>query len=167
MASVAAIIATNYGEEVDLFIIDDGLPWDVIHPFHLHGFNFKVSYIEIHVLNRLKLQVLAMERLGASPEHLYGKNGPGNNITRQMVIDRDMAGQIPRNLISPPMKDTAVIPDAGYTLVRIQANNPGVWLMHCHMSWHNAIGMGVVFRVGRQQDWPDMPSNFPQCGDFV
>ena len=64
------------------------------------------------------MKVLAMERLGASPEHLYGKNGPGNNITRQMVIDRDVAGQIPRHLNSPPMKDTVVIPGAGYTLIR-------------------------------------------------
>ena len=108
-----------------------------------------------------------MERLGATPEHLYGKNGPGNNITLQMVIDRDVAGKIPRNLNSPPNKDTVVIPDAGYTLIRIQANNPGVWLMHYHMSWHNAIGMGMVFRVGRHQDWPEKPSNFPQCGNFV
>ena len=37
----------NYGEEIDLFIIDEGLPWDVSHPFHLHGFHFKVSPIEI------------------------------------------------------------------------------------------------------------------------
>ena len=48
-----------------------------------------------------------------------------------------------------------------------EANNPGVWLMHCHISWQNAIGMGVVFRVGRHQDLPAMPSNFPQCRDFV
>jgi hypothetical protein len=33
----------RYGEEIDLFIIDEGLPWDVCHPFHLHGFHFKVS----------------------------------------------------------------------------------------------------------------------------
>ena len=34
----------NYGEEVDVFIIDEGLPWDVSHPFHLHGFHFKVKF---------------------------------------------------------------------------------------------------------------------------
>ena len=65
-----------------------------------------------------------MERLGATPKYLYGLNGPGNNITRQMVIDRDVAGKIPRNLNSPPNKDTVVVPDAGNTLVRIRADNP-------------------------------------------
>ena len=113
------------------------------------------------------MQVLAMERLGASPDHLFGWNGPGNNITRQMVIDRDVAGMIPRNYNSPPSKDTVAVPDAGYTLIRIQARNPGFWLMHCHMSWHNHIGMGVVFKVGSQKDWPEMPSHFPKCGNFV
>ena len=35
------------GEEIDLFLIDEGLPWDVSHPFHLHGFHFKVIIIGI------------------------------------------------------------------------------------------------------------------------
>ena len=112
------------------------------------------------------MQVLAMERLGATPDYLYGLNGPGNNITRQMVIDRDLAGKVPRNIFSPPDKDTVVIPDAGYTLIRIRADNPGFWLMHCHMSWHNTIGMGVIFKVGSQKDWPKMPPKFPKCGNF-
>ena len=33
----------NYGEEVDLFLIDKGLPYYISHPFHLHEFHFKVS----------------------------------------------------------------------------------------------------------------------------
>ena len=142
----------NYGEEVDLFLIDEGLPWDVSHPFHLHGFHF---------------QVLAMERLGATPDYVFGWNGPGNNITRQMVIERDLQGRIPKNYDSPPSKDTVTVPDAGYTLVRLRATNPGFWLMHCHMSWHNHIGMGVLFKVGSRSNMPEIPSNFPKCGNFI
>ena len=108
-----------------------------------------------------------MERLGATPEYLFGWNGPGNNITREMVIERDQAGNIPRNFISPPSKDTVAVPDAGYTLVRIQARNPGIWLLHCHMSWHNHIGMGVILKVGGRKEWPSMPKNFPTSGNFV
>ena len=103
-----------------------------------------------------------MERLGATPEYLFGWNGSGNNITREMVIDRDQTGNILRNFISPPSKDTVAVPDAGYTLVRIQARNPGIWLLHCHMSWHNHIGMGVILNVGGKKDWPSMPKNFPK-----
>ena len=30
------------GQVVDMFLIDEGLPWDVSHPFHLHGMHFQV-----------------------------------------------------------------------------------------------------------------------------
>lgn len=63
-------------------------------------------------------KVLGMERFAQTPDYVFGWNGPGNNITKQMVIDKDRAGDIPRNLESPPYKDTVVVPDAGYTLVR-------------------------------------------------
>ena len=38
------MLELTLGEEVDLFLIDEGLPWDVTHPFHLHGFHFKVRH---------------------------------------------------------------------------------------------------------------------------
>ena len=64
------------------------------------------------------MKVLSMERFAESPDHVFGWNGPGNNITKQMIIDMDREGRIPRNFDSPPKKDTVVVPDAGYTLVR-------------------------------------------------
>jgi hypothetical protein len=36
------------GDIVDLFLIDEGLPWDVSHPFHLHGTHFQVAAILYH-----------------------------------------------------------------------------------------------------------------------
>ncbi len=33
-------------------------------------------------------------------------------------------------------------------LFRFRAENPGVWFMHCHMSWHNHVGMGLVLQIG-------------------
>ena len=71
----------------------------------------------------------------------------GNWITKQKVIDLNESGKIKRNLINPPMKDTVSVPDAGFTLIRFLADNPGYWLLHCHMSWHNHVGMAVVIQV--------------------
>ena len=62
-------------------------------------------------------------------------------------MDLNKSGKIIRNLINPPMKDTVSVPDAGFTLIRFLANNPGYWLLHCHMSWHNHVGMAVVLQV--------------------
>jgi len=39
------------------------------------------------------------------------------------------------------------VPDAGFTVVRFLADNPGYWLTHCHMSWHNHLGMGFIIKV--------------------
>ena len=61
----------------------------------------------------------------------------------------DKRGEIKRNLINPPIKDTVVVPDGGFTVIRFLADNPGYWLMHCHMSWHNHLGMGFVIKVIR------------------
>ena len=29
----------------------------------------------------------------------------------------------------------------GYMVWRFKADNPGVWLLHCHMEWHVAAGL--------------------------
>ena len=62
----------------------------------------------------------------------------------------DKKGEIKRNLLNPPIKDTVIVPDGGFTIIRFLANNPGYWLMHCHMSWHNHLGMGFVIKVRRK-----------------
>ena len=71
----------------------------------------------------------------------------GNSISKQEVIDLNESGKIQRNLNNPPLKDTVSVPDAGFTLIRFHANNPGYWLLHCHMSWHNHVGMAVILQV--------------------
>ena len=71
----------------------------------------------------------------------------GNRITKQKVIDLNNAGKIERNLKNPPLKDTVIVPDAGFTLIRFLADNPGFWLLHCHISWHHRMGMAMMLQV--------------------
>ena len=40
----------------------------------------------------------------------------------------DLRGDISRNLRQPPKKDTVMVPDAGYTIIRFKADNPGIQL---------------------------------------
>ena len=49
-------------------------------------------------------------------------------------------GHIKYELKNPPKKDTVVVPNRGYTIVRFVADNRGVWLLHCHIEFHSAIG---------------------------
>ena len=45
----------------------------------------------------------------------------------------------------PMKRDSIMIAPAGYTVMRFKADNPGVWLMHCHMEWHIIAGLTVTF----------------------
>ena len=67
------------------------------------------------------------------------------------------------NLRDPVMKNTVALHPKGWTAVRFVADNPGVWLFHCHIEAHVYMGMAVVFeegvdKVGR------LPKSIMGCG---
>ncbi|KAJ2846762.1 ferroxidase fet3 [Coemansia brasiliensis] len=45
----------------------------------------------------------------------------------------------------PVRRDTITIPPHEFALVRFKADNPGVWLFHCHMAFHAEQGMMATF----------------------
>jgi FtsP/CotA-like multicopper oxidase with cupredoxin domain len=49
------------------------------------------------------------------------------------------------SLTNPPRRDTAMLPATGYLVVAFQSNNPGAWLMHCHIGWHVSEGLALQF----------------------
>jgi FtsP/CotA-like multicopper oxidase with cupredoxin domain len=53
------------------------------------------------------------------------------------------------------MKDTVYIPAQGYVVLRIHANNPGIWFFHCHVLWHSGAGMAMSIQVGLNEDVGD------------
>ena len=57
------------------------------------------------------------------------------------------AGNITRNLDNPPLKDTVSVPDAGFSLIRFVANNPGFWIIHSTTTWFHYMGMEIVLQV--------------------
>ncbi len=58
------------------------------------------------------------------------------------------------------------MPDAGFTVFRFIANNPGVWMLHCHIDFHMESGMSFFLKVGDVKDFPKAPDNWPKCGSF-
>lgn len=46
---------------------------------------------------------------------------------------------------NPPRRDVTMLPAQGYTVIAFQADNPGVWLMHCHIGWHTDEGLALQF----------------------
>ncbi|KAI1298831.1 multicopper oxidase-domain-containing protein [Xylaria venustula] len=91
------------------------------HPFHLHG-------TKMWVLGAGHGYFPGYEALGFLPEG-KGLLDPANNT-----------------IISNPLKrDTITVEGFGWVLIRFIADNPGVWLFHCHVIWHSEAGMGMQF----------------------
>ncbi|KAL8487005.1 hypothetical protein ACS0TY_023632 [Phlomoides rotata] len=71
------------------------------------------------------------------------------------------------NLDDPPLQNTIAVPQNGWTAIRFKANNPGVWLMHCHLERHITWGMEMTFIV-KNGKGPDAkmlppPPDMPRC----
>ena len=49
------------------------------------------------------------------------------------------------NYINPPRRDVAILPANGYLVLAFVTDNPGAWLMHCHVAWHIDLGLGAQF----------------------
>ena len=44
---------------------------------------------------------------------------------------------------NPPRRDVALLPANGYLIIAFKSDNPGSWLMHCHIAWHASAGLGM------------------------
>jgi len=70
--------------------------------------------------------------------------------------------------VTPVVKDTLLIPVRGYVVIQFVANNPGYWMVHCHIDMHMMAGMAVVFKVGvTGTEFPALPATFPTCKPFL
>jgi len=75
--------------------------------------------------------------LGRSPE------APPVSQTRYVF---DPATDIPRLRGNNPVRrDVAMLPAKGWLLIAFKTDNPGAWLMHCHIAWHVSGGLSVDF----------------------
>ncbi|XP_076932956.1 laccase-13-like [Bidens hawaiensis] len=71
------------------------------------------------------------------------------------------------NLYDPPQRNTVNVPVGGWSVLRFVADNPGVWLMHCHIDSHLTWGFAMSFLVENgpeiQQSVRSPPLDLPPC----
>ncbi|XP_033112326.1 laccase-2-like [Anneissia japonica] len=134
----AQTINVTLNEVVELVVVNEGKNFDVSHPMHLHGQYFRV---------------IGFEKLGKS-------------TTVDQVKEMDKNGNLRREPHLSLKKDTVIVPDGGYVILRFHATNPGWWFFHCHLEFHVEIGMALIVHVGEQDDLPEVAKNFPKCGNF-
>lgn len=135
------------GAIVDVMIYDEKPFPELNHPFHLHGYSFCVMYVGQFV------------------------NAPNKEAITNKDVEKEMDSHMARlrngNYTKCSPKDTVIVPNTGFVILRFKADNPGWWFFHCHFSWHTASGMNVVLHVGKPYDLPPVPPNFPRCYNWT
>ncbi|KAL2816676.1 Cupredoxin [Aspergillus granulosus] len=49
------------------------------------------------------------------------------------------------NTDNPPRRDTAMLAGNGFLIMAWETDNPGAWLMHCHIGFHTSEGFALQF----------------------
>ncbi|KAK6176485.1 hypothetical protein SNE40_014765 [Patella caerulea] len=152
------------GKVYQMIFLNMGAGKGFAHPIHMHGYSFYV----------LKM---GYARYNATNGKIIGDNLDINcrgNADRELSFCNEatwansswLGGNVPGiELENPPRKDTIIVPTGGYVVVRIIADNPGLWFVHCHIELHNMDGMALVLNNSFPMI-PLPPPGFPRCGNF-
>ncbi|KAL8788608.1 MAG: hypothetical protein Q9195_007203 [Heterodermia aff. obscurata] len=62
---------------------------------------------------------------------------------------------------NPTRRDVAFLPANGWLVISFPTDNPGAWLMHCHIAWHIGEGLGVQF-LESESKFPAYPADYNQ-----
>lgn len=83
------------------------------------------------------------------PIHLHGHDfyvlGRGHGVFDPSSSPSTLTWQ------NPTRRDVALLPGGGWLALAFPTDNPGAWLMHCHIAWHVSDGLAVQFLEVKDQ----------------
>lgn len=133
---------------------------DFSHPIHLHGHNFYVVAVRHGVYDASGKLIANNPDVDChdvscrSPSWREGKS-PSYLRFRNRVRARAV------------QKDTVIVPAGGYVIIAFEADNPGYWLMHCHIEAHQLEGMALIVQeYPSGQQWAP-PHDINAIGNFT
>ncbi|PLB47569.1 hypothetical protein P170DRAFT_476255 [Aspergillus steynii IBT 23096] len=58
------------------------------------------------------------------------------------------------NYYNPPRRDVVLLPKNGFIVIAFKTDNPGPWVLHCHIAWHASAGLAfqALEEVDKFQD---------------
>ncbi|KAL4874947.1 conidial pigment biosynthesis oxidase Arb2/brown2 [Aspergillus karnatakaensis] len=131
--NTSLVVRNNYNQWVDLLIQWNEISDSTSHVIHKHGTKFWVLGTGMGVFT----WNTTADAIAAQPEAF--------------------------NLVDPPYRDTVSAPpyisERAWLLLRYQASNPGVWLLHCHFETHLATGFAQAILDG-VDNWPEIPLEY-------
>ncbi|TFK20274.1 laccase 2 precursor [Coprinopsis marcescibilis] len=93
----------------------------------------------VYVLPRNKVIELSMPGGSTGSPHPFHLHGHAFSVVRS-------AGSATYNFANPVQRDVVSAGGAGDNVtIRFRTDNPGPWIMHCHIDWHLVLGLAVVF----------------------
>lgn len=130
------------GEVIEFVIINLSSTANVseAHPWHFHG---------------KTVSVIAQGYGEFSDERLKRAEKRNNGVHVQRDTQVILAGKDGRYFEGPIPSGT----QAGWMVVRLRAEDPGAFLVHCHLQVHAIMGMAIVILIGIEH-LPPLPADF-------
>lgn len=94
---------------------------------------------------------------GAHPIHLHGHDFA---ILQEMENATFGPDTINLKKDNPPRRDVVLLPNNGFVVMAFKTDNPGSWLMHCHIAFHASFGLALQIMERREDAaalWPSKP----------
>eukprot|EP00644_Phytophthora_capsici_P016007 jgi/Phyca11/115240/e_gw1.28.108.1 len=113
----------EYGKHVEVVLVND---MNEQHPFHMHT---HAPWV--------------VGSGTASIEDIHAGN-----------INLKLQGAMKRDVYTVPPCDTdasGACTNHGYVVLRFTADNPGVWIIHCHIDWHLDAGLAMILVEGEDE----------------
>ncbi|XP_011306362.1 laccase-7 [Fopius arisanus] len=128
-------------QNIDIVLINEGKVGNNSFVFHVHGYS--VAILSVKKFTR--------------------------PISRSEIMSVEALGKLKRNLITPSLKDTVVVPNKGYVVLRLFTDSPGYWLWESRTTGTSPTtsgpGMQFILQVGTRESLPTVPLDFPTCGN--
>ncbi|VBB84489.1 Putative laccase precursor [Podospora comata] len=94
------------------------------HPMHLHGHDFAL---------------LRQSKKNWYDDLEIGHEGEGRWFTPDKLNCRNDKLKCD----NPPRRDVVLLPATGYVIIAFKADNPGIWILHCHIAFHASSGLAI------------------------
>lgn len=101
------------------------------------------SYTNTHIVEYDDSVTIVLRNLdmGDHPFHLHGYSFDILKIGSLPAEEDEELRDLDNT--NPLRSDTIVVKSENYAVIRFRANNPGVWMFHCHVQWHLDSGLGL------------------------
>ncbi|KAF2729978.1 hypothetical protein EJ04DRAFT_501328 [Polyplosphaeria fusca] len=95
---------------------------------------------------------------GAHPIHLHGHDF----AILQQQQNAKFPDKINLKKDNPPRRDVVLLPTNGYVVIAFKTDNPGAWLVHCHIAKHASFGLAMQIMERQpeaQRIWPNVSTS--------